>query len=201
MLTAAVVVVVSEVAKRSDKLGARIASLPLVTVLALYGCTWNSNQRTSFANHAVIVWYVIPTYHVLAFHGCSLALVSGGRWAASVGADRNVLRLFAWLFDALEWTSLAGALARRGIAPILALDSRRVELFSTTGMTCAEEQCFIMIAARVLRVVVGKVVQVEEHAARKSSLILKTSTVPCSCASRRRRQLHRIFLCPAFFRM
>ena len=35
LLTAAVVVIVSEVAKRSDKLGALIAALPLVTFLAL----------------------------------------------------------------------------------------------------------------------------------------------------------------------
>ena len=35
LLTAAVVVLVSEVAKRSDKLGGFIAALPLVTVLAL----------------------------------------------------------------------------------------------------------------------------------------------------------------------
>ena len=34
-VTAAVVVAVSELAKRSDKLGALIAALPLVTVLAL----------------------------------------------------------------------------------------------------------------------------------------------------------------------
>lgn len=35
LITAAVVVVVSEVAKRSDKLGALVAALPLVTILAL----------------------------------------------------------------------------------------------------------------------------------------------------------------------
>ena len=34
-LTAAVVVVVSEAAKRSDKLGGFVAALPLVTILAL----------------------------------------------------------------------------------------------------------------------------------------------------------------------
>lgn len=35
MITAAVVVLVSEIAKRSDRLGGFIASLPLVTLLAL----------------------------------------------------------------------------------------------------------------------------------------------------------------------
>ena len=35
LLTAGVVVLISEVAKRSDRLGGLIAALPLVTVLAL----------------------------------------------------------------------------------------------------------------------------------------------------------------------
>lgn len=35
LLTAAVVVLVSELAKRSDRLGGLVAALPLVTVLAL----------------------------------------------------------------------------------------------------------------------------------------------------------------------
>lgn len=41
LLTAAVVVIVSEAAKRSDKLGGFITALPLVTFLALI-CSWHS---------------------------------------------------------------------------------------------------------------------------------------------------------------
>lgn len=42
LITAAVVVAVSELARRSDKLGALVAALPLVTVLALLpaACFW-----------------------------------------------------------------------------------------------------------------------------------------------------------------
>ena len=61
-LTAAVVVVVSEVAKRSDRLGALIASLPLVTVLVLVWLHVEDQSTTKVANHAwYTFWYVIPT--------------------------------------------------------------------------------------------------------------------------------------------
>jgi len=61
-ITAAVVVFVSEVAKRSDKLGALIASLPLVTVLALIWLHVEQQPESKLANHAwYTFWYVIPT--------------------------------------------------------------------------------------------------------------------------------------------
>lgn len=62
LLTAAVVVVVSEVAKRSDKLGAFIAALPLVTVLALIWLHVEAQPEQKIANHAwYTFWYVLPT--------------------------------------------------------------------------------------------------------------------------------------------
>ena len=61
-ITAAIVVAVSEVAKRSDKLGAFIASLPMVTVLALIWLHVESQPEHKLANHAwYTFWYVIPT--------------------------------------------------------------------------------------------------------------------------------------------
>ena len=61
-LTAAVVVLVSEVAKRSDKLGAFIAALPMVTVLALIWLYVEQQPADKIANHAwYTFWYVIPT--------------------------------------------------------------------------------------------------------------------------------------------
>lgn len=61
-LTAAMVVLVSELAKRSDKLGAFIAALPLVTVLALVWLYVEQQPQTKIANHAwYTFWYVIPT--------------------------------------------------------------------------------------------------------------------------------------------
>ncbi len=62
LITAAVVVIVSEVAKRSDRLGGLIAALPLVTVLALIWLQVERQSQTKIANHAwYTFWYVIPT--------------------------------------------------------------------------------------------------------------------------------------------
>jgi hypothetical protein len=61
-LTAAVVVFVSEVAKRSDKLGGFIAALPLVTILALIWLYAENQSQEKIANHAwYTFWYVVPT--------------------------------------------------------------------------------------------------------------------------------------------
>ena len=61
-ITAAVVVLVSEAAKRSDKLGGFIAALPLVTVLALVWLHVESQPQEKLANHAwYTFWYVLPT--------------------------------------------------------------------------------------------------------------------------------------------
>lgn len=62
LITAAVVVFVSEAAKRSDKLGGLIAALPLVTVLALIWLYIEKQTPEKIANHAwYTFWYVVPT--------------------------------------------------------------------------------------------------------------------------------------------
>lgn len=62
LLTAGIVVLVSEVAKRSDKLGGFVAALPLVTVLALIWLYVEGQSGEKIANHAwYTFWYVIPT--------------------------------------------------------------------------------------------------------------------------------------------
>lgn len=62
LVTAGVVVAVSEFAKRSDKLGALIASLPLVTLLVLTWLYVEKQPTEKIANHAYYTfWYVIPT--------------------------------------------------------------------------------------------------------------------------------------------
>ena len=62
LITAAVVVLVSEFAKASDKLGGLVAALPLVTVLTLIWLYIEQQPATKIANHAYYTfWYVIPT--------------------------------------------------------------------------------------------------------------------------------------------
>lgn len=62
LITAAVVVLISEVAKRSDKLGGLIAALPMVTILALIWLYVENQSTAKIANHAwYTFWYVVPT--------------------------------------------------------------------------------------------------------------------------------------------
>ena len=62
LITAAVVVLVSEVAKRSDRLGGLLAALPLVTVLVLIWLYVERQPQSKIANHAwYTFWYVVPT--------------------------------------------------------------------------------------------------------------------------------------------
>lgn len=61
-ITAALVVLISELAKRSDKLGALVAGLPLVTVLTLIWLYVENQPQEKIANHAwYTFWYVVPT--------------------------------------------------------------------------------------------------------------------------------------------
>ncbi len=62
MLTAAVIVIVSEAAKRSDKLGGLLAALPLVTLLTLIWLYVEKQPQVKISNHAwYTFWYVVPT--------------------------------------------------------------------------------------------------------------------------------------------
>jgi F0F1-type ATP synthase assembly protein I len=62
IVTAAVVVAVSEFAKANDKLGGLIAALPMVTVLALIWLYLEKQPVAKISNHAYYTfWYVIPT--------------------------------------------------------------------------------------------------------------------------------------------
>lgn len=61
-ITAFMVVLISEAAKRSDKLGGLIAALPLVTVLTLIWLYVEQQPSEKIANHAwYTFWYVLPT--------------------------------------------------------------------------------------------------------------------------------------------
>jgi len=62
LITAGVVVLVSEFAKRRDKLGGLIAALPMVTVLTLIWLYVEQQPASKIANHAYYTfWYVLPT--------------------------------------------------------------------------------------------------------------------------------------------
>ncbi len=99
LVTAAVVVLVSELAKRSDKLGGLVAALPLVTVLTLIWLYLENQSEEKIANHAwYTFWYVVPTLPMfLAF---PMLLPRLGFWpalAACVAVTITCFGLFAWV--------------------------------------------------------------------------------------------------------
>ena len=62
LITAALVVAISEMAKRTEKIGALLASLPLVTILALIWLYVEKQPDDKIADQAwYTVWYVLPT--------------------------------------------------------------------------------------------------------------------------------------------
>src|SRR5688572_8620681 len=62
LVTAGIVVLVSEFAKRSDKLGGLVAALPIVTVLTLIWLYVENQSTAKIAYHAYYTfWYVVPT--------------------------------------------------------------------------------------------------------------------------------------------
>lgn len=62
VITTFLVVIISEIAKRSDKFGALVASLPLVTLLTLMWLFIEKQPMSKISNHAYYnFWYVFVT--------------------------------------------------------------------------------------------------------------------------------------------
>ncbi len=62
LITALMVVLVSEAAKHGDRIGGIVAALPMVTVLTLIWLHIEHQPGQKIANHAwYTFWYVIPT--------------------------------------------------------------------------------------------------------------------------------------------
>lgn len=62
LITVAIVVLVSEVARRSDRLGGLLAALPVITLLTLLWLYVEKQPAERIANHAwYTFWYVLPT--------------------------------------------------------------------------------------------------------------------------------------------
>ncbi|MBF9002949.1 DUF3147 family protein [Vibrio nitrifigilis] len=66
LITAGIVVFISEVAKRSDRLGAFIGALPTVTILALIWMYIEKQPAEKLTHHAFYTfWYVLPSLPML----------------------------------------------------------------------------------------------------------------------------------------
>ncbi len=96
LVTAALVVVISEVAKRSDRIGSLIAALPLVTVLTLLWLYFEKQPAERITNHAwYTFWYVLPTLPMFALF--PLMHRHGGFWGALAGSVVLTVVCFALL--------------------------------------------------------------------------------------------------------
>ena len=93
LITAFVVVAISEIAKRSDQAGALVASLPLVTFMVLIWLHIEQQPIEKLNNHAFLTfWYVISTLPMfLAF---PLLNQHYGFWLALLGCVILTIGLF-----------------------------------------------------------------------------------------------------------
>jgi uncharacterized membrane protein (GlpM family) len=99
LLTAGMVVFISEVAKRSDKLGGFIAALPLMTLLTLVWLYVENQPEEKIANHAYYTfWYVIPTLPMFLLFPYLLPKLGFGM---ALGICLMVTVIFFWLFALL----------------------------------------------------------------------------------------------------
>jgi hypothetical protein len=107
LLSGAIVLIVSEVAKRSPALGALIVSLPLVSILAMMWLQHETRDAARLAAHAeATFWYVLPS---LPMFLVLPALLRHG-WAFYPALAVCVL------LTAVLYLGMAALLARFGIA-------------------------------------------------------------------------------------
>lgn len=84
-ITAALIVLISEIAKLNDKLGSLLASLPLMTFLTLFWLYFKQQGNAKIANHVYhTFWYVLPTLPM--FYLFPQLLQTFGFWGAMVAS-------------------------------------------------------------------------------------------------------------------
>ena len=97
LITAGLVVFISEMAKRSDKLGGFIAALPLITLLTLIWLYIENQPEEKIVNHAYYTfWYVVPTLPMFLLFPYLLPKL--GFWL-TIGASVAVTIIFFGLFS------------------------------------------------------------------------------------------------------
>lgn len=81
LITAGLIVAISEIAKRSEQIGALLTALPIVAILALLWMFFEKQPTDKIGTYATYTfWYVLPTLPMfLAFASIQSRL---GFWAA-----------------------------------------------------------------------------------------------------------------------
>ena len=104
LLSAAVITLVTEAVKRSDKLGALLASLPFVTVISMlwiYHETPAATRVEKVSTHAQLVfWYVLPTLPMfLLFPWLARHLGFYGALGAGAALTLVLFALTRWIME------------------------------------------------------------------------------------------------------
>ena len=101
LLSAVVIYVVTEVVKRSDRMGALLASLPFVSIIAMvwmYHEAGAGEREAKVSDHAwYTFWYVLPTLPMFLMFPVLV------RWLGFYGALAAGSVLTAGLFAVLRW--------------------------------------------------------------------------------------------------
>ncbi|MBS0618714.1 MAG: DUF3147 family protein [Spirochaetes bacterium] len=99
LVTAGIVVVVTEIAKRSDKLGALVIALPLMSILTLFWLYAEKQPSEKIANHAYYTfWYVLPTLPMfLAFPYLLRNFGFAAAMLVAVAGTGGLILFTAWL--------------------------------------------------------------------------------------------------------
>lgn len=85
-VTAFIIVLVTEIAKRSDRIGALISSLPMVTVMVMLWLYFEKQGTEKIANHALYTfWFVIPTLPMFLLIPFMLKKGVAFGWSLSAG--------------------------------------------------------------------------------------------------------------------
>lgn len=93
-VTAAIVVLVSEAARRNDRLGGLLGALPMVTILALIWLKLEHQPMQKIANHAwYTFWYVVPTLPMFLVFPALLPRL--GFWATLLACAVMTVACFA----------------------------------------------------------------------------------------------------------
>ncbi|PCJ56786.1 MAG: hypothetical protein COA79_17690 [Planctomycetota bacterium] len=96
LFSAGIIVLASELAKKSDKFGALVASLPLMTFLVMFWLYVEKEPPGKIAQHAYYTfWYVIPTLPMFLLF--PYLIKQYGFWVAVSGSVLLTVACFASL--------------------------------------------------------------------------------------------------------
>ena len=104
LISGIIIMAVSEIAKRSPAFGALVASLPLVSLLAIIWLWRDTGDTTRIANHAeATFWYVIPSLPMFLAFPYMLRHGIGFWWALVAACVLTIVLYMITIFVAARF--------------------------------------------------------------------------------------------------